>query len=312
MLAGDRRLQHDRSARPHHGQRGREAARRPGRVDDQFRADLRGAGRDAELSGTHELLRVMAGEHHPSPRDHQHLGHEQSELPVAEDDGAHPGRDHHLLQHLERGGQRLDEDRCRVGDPVRHAVQVASREHHLVGERAVGADDPEHASRRTVTREPGGARRTDAAGEVDLPDDARADEVGVRRRDHVAHPLVARRAAKAEVAARDLEIRAADAGAVDADDRLARRRHRVGEVACERQPDAVPAERSHAAASLSAGGLNGALWARGLDRVLHPLDGGLGPVGSVLGFRRGSLEAARGRFGALRRGLGALRRIRAR
>ena len=84
---------------------------------------------------------MVPGEHHPSPRDHQHLGHEQSELPVAEDDGAHPGRDHHLLQHLERGGQRLDEDRRLVGDPVRHVVQVASREHQLVCERAFGADD---------------------------------------------------------------------------------------------------------------------------------------------------------------------------
>jgi len=184
----------------------------------------------------------------------------------------------HLLQYLEGGGERLGEDGHPVRDGIRDAMEVRLRNDEEVGERPVGLDDPSHPAGGTVAPEPGGAPGAGAAGEIDLADHALAGEGRILGGHHVAHPLVPGGTPEAQVPAGDLQVGAANAGEVDADERLTSPRHRIGDVARERQPGSVPAERSHA------GGY--------LRRVRRPVVSILATTDSALSAARSAASAA--------------------
>src|SRR4030095_4424480 len=97
-------------------------------------------------------------------------------------------------------------------------------------------DDAEHPARRAVPAEAGGTEHAVAAREVDVADDAAADQRRVARGLDAADPLVPERAPDLQVAARDLEVRAADAREGDADERVTLRGRRRCCVARKRQP----------------------------------------------------------------------------
>src|SRR5206468_1392926 len=138
-----------------------------------------------------------------------------------------------------------------LASTTRSAPGGGGRDRDQLRERTVRTQDAEHPAPRAMAAEPRAAAPTDAAPEIDLADDPPADQRRIIGREHVPDPLVARRTAETEVAARDLEVGAADAGQVDADERLARARPRVRSVARERQPGSVPAQRPHGDALLS-------------------------------------------------------------
>ena len=83
----------------------------------------------------------------------QHLGDEQSELPVAEHDAALARLDLDLREDLESRGERLDEDGALVEDPIGYPVQVRDRHGDEFGDRAIGAVDSHHATRRAMAFE---------------------------------------------------------------------------------------------------------------------------------------------------------------
>ena len=137
---------------------------------------------------------------------------------------------------------------------------MSSRNRQQIGEGTVGVDDALHPAGRTVARETRPAPGAGSAAEVDLADHPRPDERGIRCRDHLPDPLVPGRALKAEVAATDLEVGAADAGQVHAGDGVLRTGPGFGQIGGEPQPGTVPPKRSHAAAEatpVAAGGNGG-------------------------------------------------------
>src|SRR5271163_2906552 len=83
-----------------------------------------------------------------------------------------------------------------------------------------------------------------AAGRVDLANDATADQIGARAAFDAADELMARDAAITHVAARQLDVGAAYTGHRDADQALARRGRRLGDVGAEAQL-VIEVKRAH-------------------------------------------------------------------
>src|SRR6185369_4240946 len=162
---------------------------------------------------------MARGDDHLGARPDQHLRDEEAELPRAEHDGTGSRYGPDLLQDLARRRERFREHGRGVGDAVRDEMQVAFGNDDQVGEGAVGAGDAEHPSRRAVPSETRSTERAAAAREVDLPDDAAADELRIAGGDDAANPFVSEGAAKIEVAARDLDVGATDAREGDANER---------------------------------------------------------------------------------------------
>src|SRR5512141_3258731 len=104
------------------------------------------------------------------------------------------------------------------------------------------AQDADDGAVRTMPRSPSEARLACVATAVDVRHDAPA---GVLPGERHADELVPEHAAKALVAANELEVRVADAGAQDADENLAGRRHRLGPVGLQRDPMVAEHNRSH-------------------------------------------------------------------
>ena len=128
-----------------------------------------------------------------------HLGDQQPELAVADDCHAVLWRDDPLLRDAKRGGERLGERRVLRRDAVRHGVQVDDGEGEPLAVGPVLVEDAKHGPLGAVVARPRAAdgaraaRRRVPAAEVDVADDALADEVGVRggRRLDDADKLVA-------------------------------------------------------------------------------------------------------------------------
>ena len=167
----------------------------------------------------------MAPEHGDVRRGRlQHLRDQQAHAPVADDGDAGARIDGHLLEDAARGGHRLGEHRRLVVHAVRHFVQVDRRQRQILGKRPVVLADADDVAVVAVLLDPPRAPVAVTAADVDLADDALADPGGVRRRRLLddADELVAGDAGEPGVALEDLEIGAADTGAADADETLAR------------------------------------------------------------------------------------------
>ena len=121
----------------------------------------------------------------------------------------------------ESRGARLDEGRVLGRDVWRHEVEVDDGQRDVLGVAAVLVQDAEHRAHRAVVardrvRQPelaDLARRRLVAAQVDVADDALADEVlgSRRRRLDAAHKLVADHAGEPHVALQDLEVGVAHA-----------------------------------------------------------------------------------------------------
>ena len=167
----------------------------------------------------------MAAEHGDVRRGGlQHLRDQQAHAAVADDGHTRARIDGHLLEDAARGGHRLREHRRLVVHAVGHFVQVDRRQRQILGKRPVVLADADDVAVVAVLLDPARAPVTVPAPDVDLADDALADPGGVRRRRLLddADELVAGDAGELGVAFEDLEIGAADAGAPDADETIAR------------------------------------------------------------------------------------------
>ena len=127
-------------------------------------------------------------------------------------------------------------------------MQDAGRNRQEVGEGPVGIDDALYPACRAMARETRPAPVAGSTAEVDLADDPRPDERGVRCRRDLSDPLVSGRPLESEIAAADLEVGAADAGQAHADNGVLRTGPGFGQIGGESQPGTVPPKRSHAAA----------------------------------------------------------------
>ena len=223
-LARVGRLEHERAARPERLAREVEPARGAGGLDDDVvaRAARRPSRRSSDVARAQERpLECVAGDDVKlGAGEREHLRDELAEAAGADEQHAVGRGDVDLLQDLERRGERLGEDRCVVAHAVGHAVQVRERQTQVLGVRAVAVDDSEHGSRLAVGRAPAWQVGARAARGVDLADDTRAEPLGVRRLDDLADELVAEDSRVGVVAARQLEVGAADARERDADERL--------------------------------------------------------------------------------------------
>src|SRR6185503_7661008 len=122
--------------------------------------------------------------------------------------------------------------------------EVSRGKSQQVGVRAVATDDAEHGAPLTMPRVAALAALARAAPGVDLADHARAArQISAAGILHDAHELVADRAAKARVAARDLEIGVADPRGAHAHERFAVRA-RLGDFG-ERETGVVDAKGAH-------------------------------------------------------------------
>src|SRR5277367_6228883 len=117
-----------------------------------------------------------------------------------------------LLEYFVRSRERLDEHRDVIGDRIGNRNQVDIGKAEIFREGAVATEYSEHRAIGTVPREAGGARRASAASGIDLANDAFSAKRGVLRFDHAATELMPRHSTILHVAARDLEVGAADAG----------------------------------------------------------------------------------------------------
>src|SRR2546423_5828896 len=135
----------------------------------------------------------------------QRLRAQQSELSVADYDGARAFVKLDALRDGARRRERLGEDRALVRHFVGDGQQIHDRQLQEFCERAVAPDDAEDCARRAVARITCAAQLTDAAACIYLADDAATRQFRSARRafDH-AYELVSERALKARVAAHDL------------------------------------------------------------------------------------------------------------
>jgi hypothetical protein len=83
----------------------------------------------------------------------ENLRHQKAQPAVAED--GHPGLrlDVNLLQDLEGGGERLDENGRPVGDGLGYPMEIAPGKRQKIGEGSVPALDSEDGPLRTVPAE---------------------------------------------------------------------------------------------------------------------------------------------------------------
>src|SRR5262249_48424887 len=150
-----------------------------------------------------------------------------------------------LLENLVRRRHGLGEHRHPVRQRVRNPMQHSRGDDHQLCERSVGADDALHAPGGTVAREALATPGAGSGAEVGLADHTRPAQRRIRCGDHLTHPLVTRDAAEAEIASADLQVGAADAGQVNAHERLGRPGHRIGEVGHQTESRSVEAQGAH-------------------------------------------------------------------
>lgn len=226
-LRRHRGLQYDGAARRYEGQGAREAALGPGRLHHERGASARCVERVLQdrphpKSGRQsELVRVVSDQGGRHAVTGEGGRAEDPELAVSEHDRPVDALRVDLVEHVERRGERLGEDRTLVADARGHFNEAPLGDDELFGERAAATDDAEHGARRAVVGVSGGAGRARAAAGVDVGDDALPKPGGVVGFRHLADELVARHAAEAHVAARELEVRVTDAGGMNANARLA-------------------------------------------------------------------------------------------
>ena len=141
--------------------------------------------------------------------EREHLRDELAQPPRSHEQHPVVGRDAHLLEDLERRGERLGEDggfvRDRIGDPV----QIAHRQGGVLGMHAVAVDDAQHRATLAVRGVSSAAGVALTARRIDLSHHPRTDPRLFRALDHLTHELVAEHAGVGVVAAHKLEIGAA-------------------------------------------------------------------------------------------------------
>jgi hypothetical protein len=114
-------------------------------------------------------------------------------------------------------------------------MQVGGGEAHKIGEGTVVFVNPQDGTVAAVAGEPGEAKIAAAANDVDLADDALADEIGIRGFDDIGDKFMAEDAAKAHVAFGDFQIGGADPGLAHAKEGVSVRQGRVGLPGAVRQ-----------------------------------------------------------------------------
>ncbi len=251
VVLGHRGLEHQGAPGTDGGHGLGETGGGPGGLDHHVRlgsgAPLGGQdATDAEAADDVQLGVVPAHHGHCRTCEVEHLRAEQPELPIAQDHSAGTGRQVDLLEDGVRGGQRLGENRLLVGHPLRHEVKVLGRYGDIVGEGAVGAQDPHDGAVRAVAPKPLAAQRAGPAGEVDFTHHPPVRQMGGPLA-HLPHELVPGHAHEAHVTLEDLKVGGADPGQSNPYHRHARGRLRGGMVPGEPQLLAVPVQGPHRA-----------------------------------------------------------------
>ena len=156
---------------------------------------------------------------HPVAERVQHLGHQQPELAIAQDGDACATGNPHLLQKLAGSRQRLDEHSRLGGDSVRHDVEVALGQRKKFLKRPRIIYDSQNASLGTMPAHILAAPVAVSARQIDLAHYATAYQRLAVRLYHLTHELVPRNTGEAVIAALQLQIRIADPGANEPDQR---------------------------------------------------------------------------------------------
>ena len=136
----------------------------------------------------------------------EHLPDQQPELAVAQHGYRRAPGNPNLVQDLAGRRHRLGEDRLLGGYGIRHSMQVPLRQAEVLGKRPRMAYNSENAPARAVPAESSGAPVAVSTRQVDLSHDASSDPRGGVRRDYLADKLVPGPAAKAVIAALQLEV----------------------------------------------------------------------------------------------------------
>jgi hypothetical protein len=161
----------------------------------------------------------------------QHASDELRELAIADHGSAAVFAKVYLFQNFARGGERLGEDGCFIGNACGHAMQVHNGQDEVFGECAVVAENSENAAARAVRRDSTAAiaawlaEAQAFARQIDFSDDAAADPGAILRAcyaDDIAHKFVAERAVKIVIAAQNFDVGVADSREANADEGPAR------------------------------------------------------------------------------------------
>ena len=165
------------------------------------------------------MLCVLADHHDAQACRAQHASDQLRELAVADHGRLAVRANVYLFQNFARRGERLGEDGCLIGNARGHAMQIHDGQREVFGERAVVAEDSQHAPPRAVRRDSAAAiaawlaEPQARARQIDFADDAPPDPAAILRArdaDDFAHKFVAERAVKIVIAAQNFDVGVAD------------------------------------------------------------------------------------------------------
>src|SRR5919106_6736022 len=152
-------------------------------------------------------------------RQLEDLGHEHTQLAIADDRHALAWPDVHTVGDLHRRRQRFDEHRLRIGDGIRQAMQIASGERQILGHGAVTLENPQDRALAAMCHITAPTEVAGAVSGVDFADNTAA--IG-----QDAHKFMAEYPTIAHITFSDFDVRVANTSAPHLHQYLSRRRYR--------------------------------------------------------------------------------------
>src|ERR1700674_489048 len=168
---------------------------------------------------------VLADHYDAQARSAQDASNQLRELAVADHGRIAVRADVYLLENFARGGERLGEDRRLIGNAFGYAMQIHNGQREAFGERAIVADDSQHAPPCAVRRDSPAAIAAFLAEaqtrtrQINFADDAPPDPGTIfraRDADDFAHKFVSERAVKIVIAAQNFDVGVADSSEANA------------------------------------------------------------------------------------------------
>jgi hypothetical protein len=243
-------LHENSSAWARHRDRLTKAVGRTSCIDHPFVGGLRqflshDDGVHACATGNPKLLFVSPIEMDPFPPRIQNLCDEESQLAVAQDGDIGIIWNRGLVENLAGGCEGLDEHSFFRRDGIRKDVKIHFRKSQQLPECAGMANNAEHSPLRAMAPESFSAPFALTAGEIDFPNNTAPDKTWRIGLDDFTDEFVSRRSAKPVVSPLKFQVRVADAGTQQADQRKSRGSRRLPRVS-DGYPALLEMDRKHA------------------------------------------------------------------